>query len=387
MRIIIHHRTQGRGVEAVHLLGIARGFTSIGHKVEIASPQGVELTTSKKSSRSLILSYFSKYSPEIFFEIMEIFNNFSANKILEKKRKRFGCDVVYERFALLNNIGARKAKHWGAKLAVEVNYTTKSPLDIRKRTRIFDGLAKKMERMTFDQAILLLPVSSTLANELKEMGYPEDKILISPNAVHPEDFRPSLPDRILRQKLGLQDGITFGYVGGFAPWHSLDILIQSVAMLTGIDQYVNLLLIGDGPMMGHISKLREKYREKLNIVLPGRVDHSDLPPLLNLIDIMVMPDSNDYGSPMKVFEYMAMGKPVVAPEYPPLHDVINHGIDGLLFKPNNAEILSETLRNLLNNKNLMSKLGENARKRVVAEHNWQNRARLIIERLNLISSS
>lgn len=386
MNVILHHRTQGRGVEAVHLRGISKGFMSLGHDVRIVSPLGVRLNDISNStdtlSSSSLLSSFAQSSPEIFFEFMEICNNFIAGKQLENQKQRSGCDILYERHALMNYIGAVKAKQWGVKFVVEVNYTTNSPLDIRKRTRLLLKIAKKMEKKTFDLADLLLPVSSTLESELRDMGYPEEKILVSPNAVFPEDFNPDKTNLFTKEQIGLDEGITIGYVGGFAPWHGLDILIQAVSLLKNECKKINLLLIGDGPMRRKIIEMSERMEDCITMILPGRVRHSELHNFMSLSDIMVMPNSNDYGSPMKIFEYMAMKKPVIAPDYPPLRDVIKNRVDGMLIKPNNYRILSETIQELMRNKMLMDRLGENARKRVIEEHNWYNRVQRIVNKLH-----
>jgi glycosyltransferase involved in cell wall biosynthesis len=385
LKFIIHHRTQGKGVEAVHLLGIKEGLESLAHQVNIASPLGIEVShriqEAPSASSSRLMSTFSKHAPECIFELLEMFNNLSASKTLERLYNEHGCDILYERFALLNWIGAFKAKSWGAKFIVEVNYTTNSPLGIRHRTKLFADLASRIERFTYDQADLLLPVSSTLADELLAMGYPEKKILISPNAVHPEQFPLLVKDHKLSHKLGLKDGLTIGYVGGFAPWHGLEILVEAVALIPKLQVPLNLLLIGDGPTLDLIRSLAEQFRNRFQIITPGRIEHINLPSYLSTMDIMVMPNSNDYGSPMKIFEYMASGKPVVAPDYQPLRDVIKDGIDGLLFRPNDPRPLSCVLEKLIHNPDLRQRLGNNARERVVKEHNWRNRAIRIVDRL------
>lgn len=383
MKILIHHRTQGRGVEAVHLLGIAEGFRANGHSVSIVSPPGVTVssqvpTTSAVKPRSWVYSLISKHAPEIVFESLELLNNFFAARLLELKKNEVGCDLLYERFALLNFIGMYKAKRWGVNYAVEVNYTTDSLLDIRQRTWIFAGLARLMERWTYQRADLLLPVSSTLAEELKNRGYPEEKILISPNATFPDKFKPMEQDLALKERLGLSGYTVLGYVGGFAPWHGLDILIEASSLLEVKDMKIGLLLIGDGPDMEKILALKDKYSDHLKIVLPGRKSHNELSGYLNLADMLIMPNSNDYGSPMKVFEYMSFGKPVLAPDYPPLRDVIVDKKDGLLFTPGSPSSLAKAIDTLLVNKELRSLLGNNARRQVVESHNWVNRAAKII---------
>lgn len=390
MNILIHHRTQGKGVEAVHLLGIADGLRENGHSVSIVSPPGVHVTSqvptaSAAKPRSRLYSLISKYAPEIVFELLELLNNFFAGRLLEWNKSEFGCEILYERFALLNFIGMRKAKKWGVKFVVEVNYTTNSPLDIRKRTWLLSGLARLMERWTYERADLLLPVSSTLANELEEMGYPREKILISPNATFPDKFIPGKQNEVLKEQLGLSSSVVIGYVGGFAPWHGLDILIEASTLLKMSNVSIGLLLIGDGPEMEKIRGLKEKYSDRLMIALPGRKSHNELTDFLNLADVLVMPNSNDYGSPMKIFEYMSFGKPVLAPDYPPLRDVVNDGEDGLLFAPGCPESLAKAIEKIMTNKDLSKRLGDNARKQIVTKHNWGKRAEEIIGKLDALS--
>ncbi|HID72588.1 TPA: glycosyltransferase, partial [Candidatus Micrarchaeota archaeon] len=117
------------------------------------------------------------------------------------------------------------------------------------------------------------------------------------------------------------------------------------------------------------------------VLYAGRVAHDELAPCVATFTVGVMPDSNEYGSPMKIFEYMAAGKPVIGPDYGPLLDVIEEGKQGFIFSRGQVESLAQCLRQVLCDEELANSMGRNARDYVIKERNWINNARLVMARL------
>jgi glycosyltransferase involved in cell wall biosynthesis len=139
-----------------------------------------------------------------------------------------------------------------------------------------------------------------------------------------------------------------------------------------------LLLIGDGPMRRSLEKRTSKLGLKNRVQFIGYVSHNQLPEYIAAFDIAVMPNSNEYGSPMKIYEYMAMSKPVVAPSFVPLKDGINHSVEGLLFEPENTDELVHCLEKLIIDPSLRVRMGKYGRKRILTIHNWDNNAESVI---------
>ena len=97
------------------------------------------------------------------------------------------------------------------------------------------------------------------------------------------------------------------------------------------------------------------------------------------MDICVLPDSNNYGSPMVLFEFMAMGKAIVAADLPPIRDVVQNGETGLLVERGNSAAIEQAIRLLADNPQLRERLGRQARQAVMEDHNWETNARRVVE--------
>ena len=123
--------------------------------------------------------------------------------------------------------------------------------------------------------------------------------------------------------------------------------------------------------------------ETLNIadkvIFAGAIPYEKIPDMINALDICIIPDSNEYRSPIKMFEYMAMGKPVVAPNYEPIRSVIDDGKDGVIFDPMDKENLVRILNNVVNDEGKRKILGNNAREKILKQHLWKHNAQKVLE--------
>jgi hypothetical protein len=140
------------------------------------------------------------------------------------------------------------------------------------------------------------------------------------------------------------------------------------------------VLVGDGPAKDGLSRRVYNSSLKDSVVFTGSVPHDELPRYVASFDVGVMPDSNSYGSPIKIFEYMAMGKPVLAPKLEPIEEVIKDGVNGLTFTRMNKEELSASIIKLLTDKELYQKIACNSRKEVLEKHTWSKNAEAILNK-------
>jgi glycosyltransferase involved in cell wall biosynthesis len=388
MNILYHHRTQGKGVEGVHIREMARALTQLGHQVDILSPSGLKNEGTRdeaclpdrqgRGTKSKIYSIISKILPEFCFEILEIFYNFIAitrmKKVLEQKK--YG--LIYERYAIFNWSGIKAAKRYHIPIILEVNYTSFTPL-YRKRNGLLKPLAHRWDRKIFAAADGIMVVSTYLKDQLRELGIAENKIIVCPNAADPERFNPeAIKGERVRAKLGLSGKQVIGFIGGFYPWHGLEMLVDSFSEIKRTIKDVALLLIGDGPSKKAIkTRVRGSGLEK-DVVFVNQVAHGEIPLYIAAFDIAVMPDSNNYGSPMKIYEYMAMGKPVVAPRLGPLEDGIEDGKEGLLFTPQEKAGLIKSIKALLEDTQLRQNMSVAARGNILKRHTWEKNAEAIL---------
>ncbi len=394
--VLYFHRTKGEGVEGVHIWSIIQSLRDMGYHVDVISPDGkqcqnndnesnVKANVKGKSFSKKLYSVISKYMPEIIFEVAEIMYNirnyYIANKLLKEKKYKF----IYERYAIFSFIPALLAKKYDIPLVMEINYTSQSPL-YRKRSKIMKPLAVFTDKYVFRKTMVFSAVSSKLQEDLKlQYSVPDNKIIMTPNAADPEKFNMNRNALGKIGRINLKDKHVIGFVGGFYPWHGVQFLIDAYSEV--IKQYPNvvLLLIGDGPERGAIENYIENNKLSDSIILLGRIAHEKLPDYIATFDAGIMPDSNDYGSPMKIFEYMAQGCPVIAPDYGPILDVVQDGVHGFVFKKKDKMSLVEALVNITRGQVDLEGIRRNCRTLIEEDRNWGNNARMVVQAVENIN--
>lgn len=379
MNLLYLHRTQAQGVEGVHIGEIVKAMRRLGHTVRIVSPVGdrfgdeAAAGAAKPTGMRKLYGFVTRHLPEVAFELLELAYNLKAVRDIRRHARPDDVDAIFERYAIFGLAGAYVARRWGKPLYLEINYTSQSAL-VRRRSRLLQPLARALDRRLFRQAAGLFAVSSYLKDHLvRDFGVPADKVYVLPNAADPDVFDPA------RIAAAPADGRLIGFVGGFYRWHGLPLLLEAFTRIAPDFADARLLLIGDGPMRSEIERRVASNGLRERVLLPGRMPHAALPAQMASFHVGVMPDSNDYGSPMKIFEYMAMGKPVVVPDYGPLRDCVSDGEEGFIFRPGDAADLARCLARLLDDAALYRRMAERARRRVLERHNWRRNAETILQ--------
>lgn len=374
MTILYHHRTQGKGVEGVHIRGMAEAFRRLGHKVIVVSPPGVDPFMKSNDSR---WTAFAKTAPEIIFEISELLYNFWARRKMAGVIKNEGIDFIYERYALNTFAGLDISKKYNIPLILEVNDATGIE---RVRKLKVNWVARAIEKKVFNGAIAIVTISSYFKNIIAEMGIKNEKIHVIPNAVNEEIFRDEAAQAdSVRNKYAMDGEKIVGYVGSFLQWHGVDLLLKSFKAAAFGPGRSRLLLVGEGLTLDDTRRLVNENGLADHVIFTGKVPHDEIPSYIQAMDICVIPDSNDYGSPMKLFEYMAMGKPVVAPKLLPMEDIIKSGENGILFKSGDTADLAVSLDLLLKDDSKRDFIGRAARNTVLDRHTWMKNAGKVIE--------
>lgn len=380
MRILYHHRTQGAGVERIHIIGLTNALRTKGHDVQIVSPPGVTLesgTSHSKTKRSL-LGGFAKYATEFLFELAEIAYNVLSFFRLKKELQHSPYDLLYERYALYSLSAAFLSDRLMIPFVLEVNDAT---FVDRVRPLSFQKLAVRFERYIFAKADVIITISKNLEKMIVAMGVDNEKVHVLPNAVDPSLFVNCRSSQDLRQQLDLKKGHkVLGFVGKVVPWHGLDLLLGQLDSLIEFDRNLRLLIVGD---CSH-SDLIVKQDLEPYIVFTGEVPYSQVPSYLDVMDIVILPHSNDYGSPMKLFEYMASGRIVVAPDLGPIREIIDHGVHGILFEAGNSTDMVDAICHGL--RIIDSDMGQRAKNKVFSEHTWQNNAEAVLSLYSKITA-
>jgi glycosyltransferase involved in cell wall biosynthesis len=379
MKIVYLHRTQAKGVEGVHIGEIVKAWRKSGHDVRLLSPVGDNFgdvtsptaSMTKPGVKQKLFRFVSNNLPEFFFELAEI----AYNLVALRQAYRLGrenVDFIFERYAIFAFAGAVLAKRWNKPFVVEVNYTSRSAL-VRERSALLAPLARRVDAFIFGRATGLAAVSTELKRHLmEEFSIPAEKIIVLPNAADPDVFDMSKVNPVANT---VADGERIiGFVGGFYPWHGLDLLLKAFERVSAKLPKTKLMLVGDGPVLPEIRTQSEQMGLTQRVLLTGRVAHQNLPGYLAAFDVGVMPDSNDYGSPMKIFEYMSLGKPVVVPDYGPLRDAVDDGVEGRIFQPKDVEAMASCFVDILSDDQTYKRMSLAAREKILTKHNWMKNA-------------
>lgn len=377
--ILYHHRTLGDGAEGIHIQEMIDAFRGLGYAVVVLSPVGEK--TNQASAKRSWGEKLRRGLPRAFFECLEIAYNLPAMINLARLVRRHRPAFIYERYVTFNASGVIVGRLMGVPLVLEVN----APLALERsqqpdETLRFQRLAHFLERWICAQSHRTLVVSSPLREYLASVRVPAGKVQVVPNGVNLKNFAVLPSAGGLREKLGFPTGArVVGFVGVMRPWHGIDLLLNAFASLekkAGGD--LRLLLVGDSPILKELEDLAESLGLKGKVHITGRVRHAEIPAHIAVFDVAVSPRATFYASPMKIIEYMAMGKAVVAPDMANIRDLIDDGRDGCLFAPESAESLASVLAGLFADPARMASIGEAARLKTREKLNWENNARTVL---------
>jgi glycosyltransferase involved in cell wall biosynthesis len=383
MKILYHHRTTGRGAEGIHISSMVRAFESLGHEVVILSPPGINplsnvgqkpLDKSEGTVSGMILLWklISKYAPQIVFEFLELIYNFKAILRMRRIIRETGTDIIYERNAYFLFAGAYVAKLYNIPLLVEANEVVGIRRARKLRLKI---LAAMIERYTFSRSRAILVVSSFLARKAEMVVDGKVPVCVIPNAVDPVICEKKTKRDELRQNFRLENKIVIGFAGWFDWWDRLDLLLDlHKRILEAGRRDVVTMLIGDGPVMKELKGKRQTLGIEDSVIFTGPVDRIKIIDYIDMLDIGALAHSNEFGSPVVLFEMMARAKPVVGPSLMPLRDVIVHNQNGLLFNPLDTDALFNNTLMLVDSPVLRSRLGDAARHTVRDCHTWARNA-------------
>jgi glycosyltransferase involved in cell wall biosynthesis len=323
----------GRKGASVHVREVVRALTQAGHTPIVVSPllqkspweQPADMEApvlhipiaESSDATALCLKSFNDMigvDNSLPGEIRRITYNDELFRRLKRRFESCPPDCIYERASLYGTTGVQLAETFNVPLLLEVN----APLAIEQSTyrrTAFGELAAVAEQWTLKRADAVLTVSEPLRQHLLARGVDESRTHVLPNGVNAALFRPEprKPDVRSRWKLG--DGLVLGFIGGLRPWHGVEILPTLFERLIGRYPTLRLVFVGEGPLRSTLeSALREKGLLR-RTVFTGGLLHTEVPSLLRHFDIAVAPypvlDHDFYFSPLKLFEYMGCGIPVV----------------------------------------------------------------------------
>jgi glycosyltransferase involved in cell wall biosynthesis len=319
-----------------------------------------------------------------------------TNKQIEEfTRQHFDpptTSFIYQRYSINNYTGTKLALDLGLAFVLEYNGS-----EVWQRQNWGGGsirqedLSREIEILNFHAADLIVVVSEPLQEELVALGILAEKILINPNGVDPNTYSPTVDGSSVREKYGLADKVVIGFIGTFGAWHGAEVLADAYGkLLNEFPDYqdkVRLLLIGNGLKMPEVKDNLNRYGMMDYAILTGIVPQTEGAIHLAACDVLVAshvptPDgSKFFGSPTKLFEYMAMGKGIVASKLDQIDDILEHKRTAWMVSPGDADDLMRGIKHMVDHPELRMELGKNARLEAVENYTWYGHTRKIIDRL------
>lgn len=385
----------------LHIYHTIHGLQQAGHQISLLALQGRQVLFTEdlevfKSDKRLASHYgqlglsgtplfksfesgVRRIQSELRFPYMALFDSYRTAEAGDKNLK--GFDLIHERFNLLALGGVWASRKLGIPLVLEVNADL---LEQRK----FKGIPEKGLRrifaewstqLCFNAAEKIICISAGLKNHLsKKWNIDESKLTVLPCAADVDAFGAHHNSQLVRRDLGLTIEPVVLWLGGFYPWHDLDLLLESFALVLQRHPNAKLVLVGDGQTRQWIEHKIQKQGFQQSVIMTGAIPHSRVPEMVSIADVAVVPSApvsaggGGTGTPLKLFEYMAAGKAIVATALNEAIEVIQAGHNGLLVEAGDVNKFAESILKLIDDPKERNRLAQNARAQAIKQYSWEH---------------
>jgi glycosyltransferase involved in cell wall biosynthesis len=375
MKILFHHRIRSKDGQFVHLEELSRALVRLGHEIILIGPAAIE--KEEFGSDAGLIDALKKNLPAFVYELLEFAYSIPAFLRLWRAARRHRPDGIYERYNLFFPTGAWVRKVLRLPFLLEVN----APL-LQERSR-YGGLrlrhlARWSEEYAWRGADFVLPVTRVLADHARRAGVPEERIVVIPNGVDPLRFQ-SQPDRAqAKRHLGLEGKLVLGFTGFMRDWHRLDRVIDWIANHPGSPPR-HLLITGDGPARKSLEQRARERGVSHAVTITGVVGRDEVMRFVTAYDVALQPAVVEYASPLKLFEYLALGCAILAPSTPNIREVLTDGENALLFKPSDDASFSQALERICSDDALRERMSRNARRTIEErQFTWAHNAECVL---------
>jgi glycosyltransferase involved in cell wall biosynthesis len=375
MRILFHHRIASRDGQAVHIEELIAALQRQGHETFLVGPSSFMKTRFGGSNPRV--DRVKQWIPGALFEMLEIAYTVGAFLRLWRAVRTHRPDVIYERFSLFLFAGVWVRYFSALPLLLEVN----SPLFEERAEH--DGLrlcrlGHWAQRWLWSRADHVLPVTAVLARTVADYGVPNQRITVIPNGVNPERFA-TIPDTVAAKvALGLPPRVVLGFTGFIRGWNAVHGLIDFVALHQA--QFdLHILVVGDGPARKALEEHARAEGVADRLTITGIVARDDVARHVAAFDIAVMPGLTPYSSPLKLFEYLQLGRAIVAPNTDNIREILTHAHDALLFEATPECSMEAALVRLCSDVELRLRLGSVARQTIAMKSlTWSRNAERVV---------
>lgn len=366
-----------------HVLEVIKEWAQEGHLIYLFSPR------LSKSKRNFV--FFKKvYIPVInlpnvkrlMFEILTFFS------LLFHFFKREGqVDFVYNREDVFSFSSIVFAKLFGLRHVTELNGILREEMKMNQNSSLQIRLSTKLEKLNYKWADKIICVTYGIKEDLiNTFQVKKGKTKVIPNGVDIKRFYPFSSNFLYENyDIGKQN-LIIGFVGTLFKWQGVDILIRAIPDIINNFKEVKFVIVGEGKEYRTLLKLLENLKINEYVVLAGKVPYEKIPWYINNFDICVAPFTRERNartglSPLKIYEYLACGKPVVTSKIPGLNELINSSFCGFLVEPDCPRELAQAIGELLSHPSLRKEMGENGRRLVEKKYSWKTTA---AEALNFV---
>ncbi|MBC8184192.1 glycosyltransferase family 4 protein [candidate division KSB1 bacterium] len=253
------------------------------------------------------------------------------------------------------------------------------------------NLAEFIEKLNLYQADLSICVSNEAKKYFLKYGVPDQKLNVVTNGADINLFNNEFQNEKIISTYGLKNKIVIGFIGSFHLWHGVENLIHLIKQVVCINQRVVFLLVGQGgPMQSSIESFIETNNLSDKVIKTGYISHDEIPEYISAMDVVLAPYPGlkfFYYSPVKIFEYMACGKPVVSTKIGQIAELIEDGYNGMICSPDNLDEMYNKIKRLVNEPGLRNRIGENARNSILQNHSWREKGRQLSKMCNEVINS
>ena len=367
-----------------HMREMIGAFEELGHQVKflIAGEQTMrpQASATSPNQRSRLKPILKAIIPNIIWETVKdlalIRLDRASGEKLAELAANFQPDIIYQRSHYGMVSGVQVAREFGIHHVLEVN----SP-NVDERIRLSGQSllaqhARKKDAWTFSHSDHVVVVSTFLAKNLR-IDQIAKNWSVTPNAIRKGQELESTLD-VSRKSLNIESSaFLLGFVGSIFPWHGVDLIIDAVQHLQQEGKNVQALIVGDGEIRGALEEDVKTLGLSNCIQFTGTVQHKDTFAYTRLCDALVMPKSNAYGSPVKIFEYGLIGKTCIVPNVAPVNEVFKHGQHGWVAD-SNPEAIVTAIKSVIESPEKAEKYADNWHRKVTSTHTWQANAKLAL---------
>ncbi|MEO7506839.1 MAG: glycosyltransferase family 4 protein, partial [Pyrinomonadaceae bacterium] len=296
----------------------------------------------------------------------------------------FAPDFIYQRYARFSWAGVKASLATRRPLFLEYNGSEVWVGKHWDKVGSLD-LLRKCEELNLAAAARIFVVSEVERRNLLGVGVPAEKIIVNSNGVDPDQFRPDVGGAPIRAEFGVaDDDVLVGFTGSFGPWHGVLALAEAIIRMPPSAK-IRFLMVGAGGLRAEFERIVADAGMIDRVIFAGVVEHDRVPALLDACDILVSPHvpmadgSEFFGSPTKLFEYMAMGKAIVASRLGQIGDVLSHNESALLVEPGNVAELTAAIAQLAGSSSDRERLGAGARSAAIERHTWDRNAGRVLD--------